>query len=292
VSEGGAAPFLDDEALRALARAEIALAVARRGGEGARRAGHRGGRVEFAGHRAYAPGDDVRTIDWGAHARTGRLVVKEFENEEGLDVVLVVDASASMALSAKHDAARRLAWALGWVALRGGARVRAATASDGALTLSEEVSGAGGAASLRDVLSHRGAAGGTRLSASLAKIPAAARGARLVVVLSDLLAEDDGRRALAAMSERGDDVVVVHVHASADLAAADGAEVLLEDAETGERVAADAGAAERAREFAARNEEEWRVFAARRRMRYVPVDAAAPFDAGMVRTLRAAGILA
>lgn len=284
--------LLDDAALRALSRLELGVSRRRTGGDGGRSAGRRGGRVEFAEHRAYAPGDDVRWIDWSAHARTGRLVVKEFEADEGLDVALVLDTSGSMTTGGKLDAARRLAYALGWVALRSGARVRVACASEGGLAASDEVTGASGAAPLGDAIERAAGGGATRLSDSLAKLPHASRGARLVVVLSDLLAADDGRRAIAVLAERGDDVVIVHVRAAADLAAADEGDVILEDAETGERVAADPLAPDRARAFAAQQEADWREFAARRRLRYVPVDAAAPFDVAMVRALRASGVVA
>jgi uncharacterized protein (DUF58 family) len=284
-------PF-DEDFLRALSRLEIAIARTRaRSGEGGRRGGRRGGRVEFAGHRPYSPGDDVRFIDWSAHARTGRLHVKEFEREEELDVVVVVDASASMTTHGKFDSARRLAYALGWLALRGEARVRAGLAADGALRLSETAAGVPGAETVRRMLADADAHGGTRLSESLAKLPGSSRGTRIVFLVSDLLGADDGRRALAALSERGDDVVVLQVLAPGDFAEADSGDVVLEDAETGERVPVDPAAPDRAREYASRREREWGEFAARHRVRWVPVDASAPLDVNTVRALRAAGVL-
>lgn len=283
---------LDETFLRSLDQFEIAVARLRAGAaDGGRRAGRRGGRVEFSEHRPYSAGDDVRTIDWSAEARTGRLYVKEFERDEDLDVVLVVDASASMSTAGKFESAQRLAYALGWIALRSGGRVRVAVATGGALAVGDEATGPVAAARLRAALLRIAPGGTTQLSASLARVPVAGRGTRLVILLSDLLAEDDGRRALTTLAERGDDVVVLHVRAAADLAAGDDEAVLLEDAETGERVAPDVHASERARAFAVRNEEDWRAFAARHGVRYVPVDAAAPLDATAVRALRAAGVL-
>jgi len=52
--------------------------------------------TEFAEHRAYVPGDDVRRIDWRVYARTDRLYVKSFEAETNADLVLALDASRSM----------------------------------------------------------------------------------------------------------------------------------------------------------------------------------------------------
>jgi len=80
---------------------------------GTHRSPHRGSSVEFAQHRAYAPGDEVRRIDWKVYARSERLVVKEYVEETNLACNLLLDASESMAFSSlnwsKFDYAR---WAV------------------------------------------------------------------------------------------------------------------------------------------------------------------------------------
>lgn len=63
---------------------------------GHHRSPHRGSSVEFAQHREYVPGDEVRRIDWKVYARNDRLVVKEFVEETNLTCHLLVDASESM----------------------------------------------------------------------------------------------------------------------------------------------------------------------------------------------------
>src|SRR5207247_4906767 len=55
--------------------------------------------VEFAEHKEYSQGDELRTIDWKAYAKLDRYYVKQFEHESQLTVYLVLDASASMAFS-------------------------------------------------------------------------------------------------------------------------------------------------------------------------------------------------
>ena len=55
-----------------------------------------GSSVEFAQHRDYAPGDPIRHIDWKAFARSEKFVIKEFESESNLQVLLIVDSSESM----------------------------------------------------------------------------------------------------------------------------------------------------------------------------------------------------
>src|SRR5947208_10337432 len=52
--------------------------------------------VEFAEHRQYGPGDEIRHIDWRALGKTDRYFVKEYEEETNLKAYLVVDASGSM----------------------------------------------------------------------------------------------------------------------------------------------------------------------------------------------------
>src|SRR5436853_3567707 len=52
--------------------------------------------VEFADYREYAPGDDLKRLDWRAYARSNRYYIKRFEEETNFRATLLVDASASM----------------------------------------------------------------------------------------------------------------------------------------------------------------------------------------------------
>ncbi|MBM3821426.1 MAG: DUF58 domain-containing protein [Verrucomicrobia bacterium] len=86
---------------------------------------HRGSSVEFAEYRNYAPGDDIRRLDWRVFARTDRFYLKEFEAETNLRCYLVLDASGSMGFTGKggvnkFDYARRLAAALGYLVVQQG----------------------------------------------------------------------------------------------------------------------------------------------------------------------------
>ena len=108
--------------LRARAAAEGAWS-------GAHRSVRKGAGVEFAGHRAYVHGDDLRFIDRHALMRHGALMLREFETETDRSIYLVIDASASMgfrgsrAPGAKLSFASVVAAALAWIAIRGGDRV-------------------------------------------------------------------------------------------------------------------------------------------------------------------------
>src|SRR5262245_52204476 len=57
---------------------------------------HAGTSIEFAEHKEYAPGDDIRHIDWKAVGRVGRYYIKRFEDETEMRTFLLVDTSASM----------------------------------------------------------------------------------------------------------------------------------------------------------------------------------------------------
>lgn len=86
----------------------------------------RGSSIEFADYVAYAPGDDIRSIDWNLYARLDRLFVKTYKEEIELAVELILDATASMALPSRRKFERTcaLALALAYVGLAGRHQVR------------------------------------------------------------------------------------------------------------------------------------------------------------------------
>ena len=68
---------------------------------GLHRSPHRGFSVEFAEHRMYQPGDDLRYIDWRMFGRSDRYYIKQFEEETNLRATILLDASASMGWSSQ-----------------------------------------------------------------------------------------------------------------------------------------------------------------------------------------------
>jgi uncharacterized protein (DUF58 family) len=80
--------------------------------------------VEFASHREYTPGDDLRHLNWKLYARHDRLYIKEYDADTNLNLYLLVDASASMNCAntgrSKLHYAASLAGALAHLALRQG----------------------------------------------------------------------------------------------------------------------------------------------------------------------------
>ncbi|MEN8148820.1 MAG: DUF58 domain-containing protein [Planctomycetota bacterium] len=285
-------PLFDEAFLAKIER--LALAARRSEGAGTPRADRRGGRHEFADHRAYSPGDDLRFVDWHLYGRLGSLFLKEFAREEEASVVLLLDLSASMA--GKLRGALRLSAALLTVALARGDRVRLATARDGDLRLSSTLAGDARRAELLDLLGacDGTAAGGTDLDASLARLaPDRGPGRRVLLVISDLLAARDGRRALAV--HRGD-VFVFHWLDEAERSPPASGRVRLVSVENGAENGAEeayVGPAEAAR-YAAEFErwaEDLRRHLARGGVRYLLTPAERPVEDIVLTTLTAEGVL-
>jgi uncharacterized protein (DUF58 family) len=113
---------LDPTALARFGRLElIARLVVEGVMAGLHKSPFKGFSVEFAEHRQYGPGDEIRHIDWRAYGKTDRYYVKEYEEETNLKAYLVVDSSGSMAYAgrtvSKLEHARRLAAALAYLAI-------------------------------------------------------------------------------------------------------------------------------------------------------------------------------
>jgi uncharacterized protein (DUF58 family) len=97
--------LLDPEAMARINRLEI---LARHPVEGfisgRHRSPYRGFSVEFAEHREYAPGDDLRDLDWRAYAKSDRYYIKQYIEETNLRATILLDASGSMAYRGENAA--------------------------------------------------------------------------------------------------------------------------------------------------------------------------------------------
>ena len=191
----------------------------------------------FADHREYAPGDDLRYVDWNVYARLGDLVVKRFEAEEAFELVLCVDRSASMQ-GAKALAARRIAGALGYITLAHADMVRVAwLPAEGRPFTTHRGARAGRA--LLDELAGRRDDGRTDHAQDLDRFLAAHRRRGLAVVVSDFYDPRDAVSSLARLRGRGMDVVALHVLDPADVNLPLGEALWATDQETGERMKID-----------------------------------------------------
>jgi uncharacterized protein (DUF58 family) len=88
---------------------------------GVHKSPYKGYSVEFAEHRQYYPGDEIRHLDWRVLAKTDRFYIKEYEEETNLKAHLLVDASGSMGYRGKHQSkfeyARHVAACLAYLML-------------------------------------------------------------------------------------------------------------------------------------------------------------------------------
>src|SRR5512134_1540651 len=117
--------LFDETTLRKLNQLTLIASRVRSGAmKGERRSSRRGSSVEFADYRNYAPGDDLRRLDWNIYARLERPFIKLLEEEEDLAVHILVDGSQSMDWGEgdehKFNYALRLAAGLGAITLASG----------------------------------------------------------------------------------------------------------------------------------------------------------------------------
>ena len=188
---------------------------------GLHRASVHGSSVEFAQHKEYTPGDELRHVDWKAVGKLDRYYVKQFEQESQLTVYLVLDASASMAFAgggiAKLEYGGLVLAALGYLTISQQDKVGLVTCGDRAIET--HVPPRARTTHLHDLLAvlesvmAKGGAGDEPPAAALRRIAELARRRRaLIVVASDLFDEAEGTlAALAELRAQRHDVTVVHL---------------------------------------------------------------------------------
>ncbi len=194
--------------------------------------------LDFAEHRAYQPGDDIRLIDWRLFARTDRHFIKQFEAETNANFVVILDVSRSMSYgsqeTSKLDYARYLAACLAYFSRSQGDRVGIVTFDN---NITEYVP-----PSLRhlDVLLHtlaRAKAGAPGSLAPLGRIGETLSRRGILVVISDLYEEPERvLRSLNDLRHRGHDVVVFHLLDPAELTFPFDRASSFQDLETGEEI--------------------------------------------------------
>ena len=210
---------------------------------GLHRSPRRGFSVEFAEHRMYQPGDELRHIDWKLLGRNDRLYVKQYEEETNLHAMLVCDVSASMAWRgdaatlSKLEYARRLVAALAMVLLRQRDATGLIAFDDGVRATIPARARQTQWRQLAVALDALAPGQGTAAEPALRRVLGLLRRRGLVVFVSDLLLDRElALKALRFLRHRGHQVLVLHLMDPAELDLSGPAEARFEDPETREAV--------------------------------------------------------
>jgi uncharacterized protein (DUF58 family) len=251
--------------------------------------------LELSDHRAYAPGDDFRRVDWNAFARLETLNVRLSEPQQNVLLHLLVDRSASMEFGAptKARVARQIAACLAYLALTQLDGVRIYGMRGGHLARSPRYWGRGQAAeALRRVQGlERGRE--TNLEAALGAFLGSHPERGLLVLLTDLLSPTDFRTRLRQVVAAGFEVAFVHILSERELTPELSGDLELVDSETGTRRRI--GATREALQAYQRTLDRWRAGIIDDcrilGVRYVPLVSDQPIETVLLSDLRRYGLV-
>jgi len=211
---------------------------------GLHRSPYKGFSVEFAEHRAYMPGDELKRIDWRVFGRTDRFYVREFEEETNLRAYILFDASGSMAYTTgkltKLEYASSLAASLAYLLLRQKDSAGLVIFADRIQTYIPPRSSARHLNILLRHLEQLRPGGTTNIAGTLHQLAERVKRRGLVIVLSDLW--DEPAAVLAALRHfraRKHEVLVFHILDPNERSLAFKTPVVLRDLETGQEKTVD-----------------------------------------------------
>lgn len=254
----------------------------------------RGRGLEFADYRQYAPGDDVRHIDWKAYKRLNRLLLRLFDEEQDLPIYLFIDASRSMREGQKFDQARRIAAALCYIGLvhLDHVSILPFGAKLGADTVPGR--GRGRIFSVFDRLEKLEATGETDLRQSFRQFASRSQRRGVAVVISDFFDPAGCEDGLKVLTGAGHDVLVVHIVSTRERELDELGHVRFVDSESGTHrdIELTSGLARAYREAWHAHADEIREFCGRYRLSYIRAAAEEPFEDVIMQTFRQGGFLA
>jgi uncharacterized protein (DUF58 family) len=181
---------------------------------GLHRAPYFGASIDFAEHRGYVAGDDIRRVDWRLYARTDRYYVKQYEADTNTNLCVLLDISRSMGFASgevsKIEYASYLAACLGYLAHRQRDRVGIITFDSDIVTFVPP--SAKHFNVLLQTLDHVKPEGPGQLTAPLTKMAEHFRRRGLLVLISDFYEEPDVvLEAIKPLKFLGNDLIVFHV---------------------------------------------------------------------------------
>jgi uncharacterized protein (DUF58 family) len=280
-----------------LKKLEYLYVVSRKVFTGAMRAERRtkkvGAGVEFADHRNYTVGDDLRYVDWSVYGRLDKLLLRLFEEEEDLHIYLLVDVSASMGANAKLDYALTVCAALAYVGLAKLDRVSIVPFGGGPRERMPPSRGKGNIFKVFHFLEGLDPRGLTELSRSLESFVHATKRRGLAVVISDFYDPQGYEDGLNLLRYHRFEPTVLQVWSQKEADPGLRGDVELVDVETGTR--REVTVTERQLADYKRLHREYcdrlRDFCGARGLAYFRADTGVPFDELVLRIFRAGGFL-
>jgi uncharacterized protein (DUF58 family) len=181
--------------------------------QGQRRSKRRGQSVEFADHRPYVTGDDLRFVDWNIYARLEQLFLKLFLEEQDLTVHIVCDMSASMTFGepSKERFIMKLAAALGYVSLVNNNRVTMSLFADGITGRLINMRGRIYLHKMADYLLTARAGGHSNFAMTAKQLSSGRIGSGITIVLSDYFFKDGYEEGLRRLISPEYDLYVIQV---------------------------------------------------------------------------------
>jgi uncharacterized protein (DUF58 family) len=241
-AQADSARFLDPDTLRRLQHLSITSRVLVEGSmTGSHRSPYKGLSTEFADHRQYVKGDDLKRLDWRVYARSERYYVKRYEENTNLKAYILVDCSASMGYKSngvtKYEYACHLAAGLAYVVIK-------QQDSAGMVIFGERIEDyfppRSSLSHLRSMLNALTACTphqGTNTATALHGMAELIKRRGLIIVVSDLM--DDPAavvKGLAHFKQKRHDVIVLHVLDDSELNFPFDKVATFRDMETGEKV--------------------------------------------------------
>ncbi len=188
--------------------------------QGERRSKRRGQSVEFADHRPYVAGDDLRFVDWNIYGRLEQLFLKLFLEEQDLTIHIVIDISASLSLGepAKELFIKKLAAALGYVSLVNNNRLTISSFAEGVKGQLKNMRGRNYIGAMAEFLLTSDCEGPSHFDSSCRQLVAGRTGSGIMIVLSDFLFKEGLDTGLRRLISRQYDLYVIQVLSPEELA--------------------------------------------------------------------------
>jgi len=288
--------LFDDEFQRKL---DYLAIVSRRLFAGAMKAERRtkktGSGVEFADHRDYTPGDDIRYLDWNAYQRFDRLLIRLYEEEEDLSIYFIIDCSSSMGFGGgeKLRQAKRLCAALAYVGLANLDRIAIVSATDEITGRMPVTRGKQRIFRIFRFLTSIKASGTTGLEDALKTFVAQHKRKGLCVILSDLYDPAGFEKGINILRYTKMEPFVLHLVDAADARPKLAGDVRVYDCETGDEreVTVTAKVLERYQKAYDDYLDEVRRFCTTKQVPYFRADVHQSFDELILRVFRRGGFL-